>query len=135
MRVSVCVCESTQWNNDCCGQVLKVDWEGGHRHAQYLSTLFFVHFYEKSLPLFRPLNPLQAQLWSVTLVTENISFTLGCLLVYKKAKLRLKIAWFVWNSGRMKQTCSGTQMLKTTFIFHSGHVTYYSTLLKLAISG
>lgn len=42
--------------------------------------------------LFRPAVPLQAQLWSLTLFRENISFTLWCLLVYKKANLTLKIA-------------------------------------------
>lgn len=123
---SVCLCVNSEWKDDCCGQVLRVGLEGGHPHIYtnrhtHLSTRFFFLF-TRMKSLFRPLNPLQAQLWSVTLVTENISFTLCCLLIYKKANPRLKIAWLVWNSGRMKQTLSGTQMLKTTFIFHSSHV-------------
>lgn len=73
--------------------------------------------------VFRPMVPLQAQLWSVTLLGENISFTLWCLFCYKKASPGLKIDPLVWNSGRMELTLSGPQMLKTTFIFHSGHVT------------
>lgn len=55
---------------------------------------------------------------------ENMSFTLWYLRIYKKTNLTLKIAWLVRNSGRIKQTHCGTQMLvKTTFIFHSDHVT------------
>lgn len=82
--------------------------------------------------VFRPMVPLQAQLWSVTLLGENISFTLWCLFCYKKASPSLKIDPLVWNSGRMELTLSGPQMLKTTFIFHSGHVTtcYSLTLMK-----
>lgn len=118
------VCINTEKNNQHCGQVLGVGWVGGHPHTHVhtlLSTLFLLAHMKR---LFRPAVPLQAQLWSQTLFRENISFTLWCLLFYKKANPTLKIARLVWNSGRMKQTLCGTPMLvKTTFIFHSDHVT------------
>lgn len=67
--------------------------------------------------LFRPAVPLQAQLWSLTLFRENISFTLGCLLIYKKGWVSLKIAWLVWNSGRMKQTLWDTDASENHLYF------------------
>ena len=133
LRVSVCVCvcmrvcqrwekQPTLWPGTGVGR----GWGHTHTHTYshkhtLLSTLFLLACMKR---LFRPAVPLQAQLWSLTLFRENISFTLWCLLVYKKANPTLKIAPLVRNSGRMKQTLSGTQMLvKTTYIFHSGHVT------------
>lgn len=97
--------------------------EDTHTHTLSVVNTFFFSLLACMKRLFRPAVPLQAQLWSLTLFRENISFTLWCLLIYKKANPTLKIAWLVWNSGRMKQTLSGTQMLvKTTFIFHSDHM-------------
>lgn len=97
LRVSVCVCQQrknqpTLWPGS---------WGGlGRGHAlsraltlTLLSTLFFLPARMKRL--FRPAVPLQAQLWSLTLFRENISFTLWCLLFYKKANPSLKIARLV----------------------------------------
>lgn len=112
------VCVNTERNTT---QVVRVGW-GGHTHTD---THCCQHFFCLLVwRRFRSAVPLQAQLWSLSLFREHISFTLWCLFVYKKANPTLKIARLVWKSGRMKQTLSGTQMLvKTTFIFHSGHVT------------
>lgn len=124
--VCMCMCVCQHWEKQL------TLWPGtrgglGRRTPTHTHSLCCQHFFFSLLAcmkrLFRPAVPLQAQLWSLTLFRENISFTLWCLLIYKKANPTLKIAWLVWNSGRMKQTLSGTQMLvKTTFIFHSDHM-------------
>lgn len=123
---SVCLCVNNEWNSRHCGHEAELGccgW-GGYTHSHTSSHTFVNTFSLTCMKrLFRPCVPLQAQLWSVTLFRENISFARWWLLFYKKAKPMLKIAWLVWDSGRMKQTLSGTQMLKTTFIFHSVHVT------------
>lgn len=123
LRVSVCVSTLRETTNTVARYSGWAGEEDTHTHT-YTHTVVNTFLLACMKRLFRPAVPLQAQLWSLTLFRENISFTLWCLLIYKKANPTLKIAWLVWNSGRMKQTLSGTQMLvKTTFIFHSGHVT------------
>lgn len=94
---SVCVSATIQltlWPGSC----LWLRRGFAHTNARtLLSTLFFLFsFLPASMKrLFRPAVPLQAQLWSLTLFGENISFTLWCLLFYKKANPNLKIAWLV----------------------------------------
>lgn len=82
------VCVNTEGNNQHCGQVVRVGW-GVHTHTHTVVNTFLPACMKG---LFRPAVPLQAQLWSLTLFRENISFTLWCLLIYKKANPTLKIA-------------------------------------------
>lgn len=89
-----------------------------HTHTHTVVNTFFCSLVWKDSS--GPAVPLQAQLWPLTLFRENISFTLWCLLVYKKANPALKIARLVWNSGRMKQTLWDTDASENHLYFPFG---------------